>query len=69
MVTESPTSQPGVPPATNLRHDTGDKADDLRTVVRPACDRPDLGPEFTAWLKGFVAGLDGTRPARRDIAA
>ncbi|MET9679935.1 UTP--glucose-1-phosphate uridylyltransferase GalU [Streptomyces coeruleorubidus] len=52
-----------------LRYDTGDKADYLRTVVRLACDRPDLGPEFTAWLKAFVADLDGSRPARRDIAA
>ncbi len=31
-----------------LRYDTGDKADHLRTVVRPACDRQDLGPEFVA---------------------
>jgi UTP--glucose-1-phosphate uridylyltransferase len=52
-----------------LRYDTGDKADYLRTVVRLACDRPDLGPEFAAWLKAFVADLDGARPARRDIAA
>ncbi|WP_030147480.1 MULTISPECIES: UTP--glucose-1-phosphate uridylyltransferase GalU [unclassified Streptomyces] len=51
------------------RYDTGDKADYLRTVVRLACDRPDLGPEFVTWLKGFVAGLDGARPARRDFAA
>ncbi|MEU0587986.1 UTP--glucose-1-phosphate uridylyltransferase GalU [Streptomyces sp. NPDC006132] len=51
------------------RYDTGDKADYLRTVVRLACERPDLGPEFTAWLKGFVAGLDDACPARRDIAA
>lgn len=42
-----------------LRYDTGDKADYLRTVVRLACDRPDLGPEFVSWLKEFVAGLDG----------
>ncbi|QHA03407.1 UTP--glucose-1-phosphate uridylyltransferase GalU [Streptomyces broussonetiae] len=40
-----------------LRYDTGDKADYLRTVVRLACDRPDLGPEFSRWLKEFVAGL------------
>ncbi|WP_030610239.1 UTP--glucose-1-phosphate uridylyltransferase GalU [Streptomyces fulvoviolaceus] len=42
-----------------LRYDTGDKADYLRTVVRLACDRPDLGPEFVGWLKEFVAGLEG----------
>jgi UTP--glucose-1-phosphate uridylyltransferase len=52
-----------------LRYDTGDKADYLRTVVRPACDRPDLGPEFVAWLKEFVAGLDGTGTGRRRPAA
>ncbi|GGS48899.1 UTP--glucose-1-phosphate uridylyltransferase GalU [Streptomyces griseoviridis] len=42
---------------TGLRYDTGDKADYLRTVVRLACGRSDLGPAFTAWLKEFVAGL------------
>ncbi|MEY9989705.1 UTP--glucose-1-phosphate uridylyltransferase [Streptomyces sp. V4I8] len=49
-----------------LRYDTGDKADYLRTVVRLACDRADLGPEFTAWLKEFVAGLEesGAREGR-----
>ncbi len=41
-----------------LRYDTGDKADYLRTVVRLACARPDLGPAFTGWLKEFVAGLE-----------
>ncbi len=40
-----------------LRYDTGDKADYLRTVVRLACERPDLGPEFRSWLKEFAAGL------------
>jgi len=51
-----------------LRYDTGDKADYLRTVVRLACARDDLGPEFTAWLKGFVTELgngEGTREGRR----
>ncbi|MFG2133374.1 UTP--glucose-1-phosphate uridylyltransferase GalU [Streptomyces sp. NPDC048751] len=43
---------------TGLRYDTGDKADYLRTVVRLACERPDLGPEFISWLKGFVASLE-----------
>jgi UTP--glucose-1-phosphate uridylyltransferase len=50
-----------------LRYDTGDKADYLRTVVRLACDRPDLGPEFVAWLKEFVAGLEDT--GHRRLAA
>jgi UTP--glucose-1-phosphate uridylyltransferase len=48
-----------------LRYDTGDKADYLRTVVRLACDRDDLGPEFVAWLKEFVTGLQGGTSARR----
>jgi UTP--glucose-1-phosphate uridylyltransferase len=49
-----------------LRYDTGDKADYLRTVVRLACDRDDLGPEFVAWLKEFVADLEaGTATGRR----
>ncbi|MFI9804135.1 UTP--glucose-1-phosphate uridylyltransferase GalU [Streptomyces sp. NPDC052301] len=54
-----------------LRYDTGDKADYLRTVVRLACARPDLGPEFACWLKQFVAGLpedgvtEGGRKRRR----
>ncbi|WP_210585979.1 UTP--glucose-1-phosphate uridylyltransferase GalU [Streptomyces sp. GESEQ-35] len=47
-----------------LRYDTGDKADYLRTVVRLACDRPDLGPEFVAWLREFVTGLEGAGEAR-----
>ncbi|KOV57308.1 UTP--glucose-1-phosphate uridylyltransferase GalU [Streptomyces sp. MMG1121] len=44
-----------------LRYDTGDKADYLRTVVRLACARPDLGPEFSRWLREFVAGLEDDR--------
>ncbi|MGI5452938.1 UTP--glucose-1-phosphate uridylyltransferase GalU [Streptomyces sp. CA-249302] len=52
-----------------LRYDTGDKADYLRTVVRLACDRDDLGPEFTAWLKEFVAGLEGGGAERGRLAA
>ncbi|WP_327595815.1 UTP--glucose-1-phosphate uridylyltransferase GalU [Streptomyces chartreusis] len=52
-----------------LRYDTGDKADYLRTVVRLACERPDLGPEFTAWLKEFVAGLAAGGAERKRLAA
>ncbi|MDC2960676.1 UTP--glucose-1-phosphate uridylyltransferase GalU [Streptomyces gilvifuscus] len=53
-----------------LRYDTGDKADYLRTVVRLACERDDLGPEFVAWLKEFVAGLQSrTTAGRRRSAA
>ncbi|MCC5474110.1 UTP--glucose-1-phosphate uridylyltransferase [Streptomyces barringtoniae] len=51
------------------RHDTGDKADSVRTVVRPACARPGLGPEFADWPREFVAGLEegaaGSRGRRR----
>lgn len=36
------------------RYDTGDRADYLRTIVRLACEREDLGPEFSAWLYRFV---------------
>ncbi|MEU9661393.1 UTP--glucose-1-phosphate uridylyltransferase GalU [Streptomyces chartreusis] len=52
-----------------LRYDTGDKGDYLRTVVRLACERPDLGPEFTAWLKEFVAGLTDGGAERKRLAA
>ena len=37
------------------RYDTGDRQDYLRTIVRLACEREDLGPEFRAWLAEFVA--------------
>jgi UTP--glucose-1-phosphate uridylyltransferase len=37
------------------RYDTGDRADYLRTVVRLACEREDLGPEFRDWLAWFVS--------------
>jgi UTP--glucose-1-phosphate uridylyltransferase len=36
------------------RYDTGDRADYLRTIVRLACEREDLGPGFRDWLKHFV---------------
>jgi UTP--glucose-1-phosphate uridylyltransferase len=46
------------------RYDTGDKADYLRSVVQLGCDRSDLGPEFRAWLRDFVATqLDGDVPS------
>ena len=38
------------------RYDTGDRADYLKAIVRLACERPDLGPEFRQWLEDFVAG-------------
>lgn len=39
---------------TGRRYDTGDRGDYLRTIVRLACEREDLGPEFRAWLKTYV---------------
>ncbi|MFF3636218.1 hypothetical protein [Streptomyces sp. NPDC002250] len=36
----------------------GDKVDHLRSVVRLACARPDLGPEFRSWLRKLVAELE-----------
>jgi UTP--glucose-1-phosphate uridylyltransferase len=44
------------------RYDTGDRADYLRTIVRLAAERPDLGPDFLAWLREFVASTDVERP-------
>ncbi|MGD6744922.1 UTP--glucose-1-phosphate uridylyltransferase GalU [Streptomyces sp. BH106] len=37
------------------RYDTGDRGDYLKAIVRLACEREDLGPEFRAWLRGYVA--------------
>jgi UTP--glucose-1-phosphate uridylyltransferase len=43
------------------RYDTGDRLDYLKAVVRLAAERPDLGPEFLAWLRAWVdgSGADG----------
>jgi UTP--glucose-1-phosphate uridylyltransferase len=40
------------------RYDTGDRQDYLRAVVRLACEHPELGEEFSAWLVNFVSGLE-----------
>jgi len=40
---------------TGRRYDTGDRADYLRTIVKLACERDDLGPGFREWLETFVA--------------
>jgi len=37
------------------RYDTGDRGDYLKAVVKLACEREDLGADFLAWLKEFVA--------------
>ncbi|MFE9659056.1 MULTISPECIES: UTP--glucose-1-phosphate uridylyltransferase GalU [unclassified Streptomyces] len=39
---------------TGRRYDTGDRGDYLRAIVRLACEREDLGPEFRTWLRGYV---------------
>jgi UTP--glucose-1-phosphate uridylyltransferase len=39
---------------TGRRYDTGDRADYLRAIVRLACERDDLGPDFRAWLRTYV---------------
>lgn len=36
------------------RYDTGDRGDYLRAIVRLACEREDLGPDFRTWLRTFV---------------
>jgi UTP--glucose-1-phosphate uridylyltransferase len=36
------------------RYDTGDRGDYLRAIVRLACEREDLGPEFRDWLRHYV---------------
>lgn len=40
---------------TGQRYDTGDKLSYLKATVELASDRADLGAEFTAWLKSFIA--------------
>jgi UTP--glucose-1-phosphate uridylyltransferase len=39
---------------TGRRYDTGDRLEYLKTVVRLAAERADLGPDFSTWLKGYV---------------
>ncbi|MFW6204722.1 MAG: UTP--glucose-1-phosphate uridylyltransferase, partial [Actinomycetota bacterium] len=39
------------------RYDTGDRMDYLRTTVQLASEREDLGKEFRAFLRDFVAKL------------
>ncbi len=36
------------------RYDTGDRGDYLRAIVRLACEREDLGPDFRSWLRRYV---------------
>jgi len=44
---------------TEGRYDTGQVLDYLKVIVEIAAERSDLGPDFRAFLKGFVAKLDG----------
>lgn len=37
------------------RYDTGDRSDYLKAIVKIACEREDLGPDFWAWLQDYVA--------------
>lgn len=37
------------------RYDTGDRLDYLKAIVQVATSREDLGPDFLAWLRQFVA--------------
>jgi UTP--glucose-1-phosphate uridylyltransferase len=39
------------------RYDTGDRLSYLQAVVRLACERDDLGPDFSTWLKDFAGSL------------
>jgi UTP--glucose-1-phosphate uridylyltransferase len=39
---------------TGRRYDTGDRGDYLRAIVRLACEREDLGPDFRSWLRSYV---------------
>lgn len=36
------------------RYDTGDRLDYLKTVVKLASERPDLGPDLLAWLREWL---------------
>ena len=43
------------------RYDTGDMLSYLKSVVRLASERPDLGPPFTDWLRTFAGTPNGAR--------
>jgi UTP--glucose-1-phosphate uridylyltransferase len=47
------------------RHDTGDKRDYLKAVVRLPAERDDLGPPLRSWLREFVSDLpaEGASPS------
>ncbi len=45
------------------RYDTGDRLDYVKAVVQLAGRHPEIGADFTAWLREYVSGtaeqLDG----------
>ena len=45
------------------RYDTGDRLDYLKAIVRLACERADIGPDFRGWLEAFLGASDGARAA------
>ncbi|MFN2540275.1 MAG: UTP--glucose-1-phosphate uridylyltransferase GalU [Mycobacteriales bacterium] len=44
------------------RYDTGDRLDYLKTVVRLASEREDLGPQLLAWLREWLPGQPDATP-------
>ncbi|HJQ42534.1 MAG TPA: UTP--glucose-1-phosphate uridylyltransferase [Jatrophihabitantaceae bacterium] len=40
------------------RYDTGDKLEYVKAVVQLAGRHPEVGPDFTAWLRDYVSKLD-----------
>jgi UTP--glucose-1-phosphate uridylyltransferase len=50
------------------RYDTGDRLDYLRAVVRLAVERPDIGPDFAAWLREYVNELPSESAAMSNDA-
>ncbi|HLR93408.1 MAG TPA: UTP--glucose-1-phosphate uridylyltransferase [Jiangellaceae bacterium] len=51
------------------RYDTGDRQDYLRTTVRLAAEREDLGPQFRAWLRTYVAEMPAETPDETESGA
>ncbi|GAA4159471.1 UTP--glucose-1-phosphate uridylyltransferase GalU [Gryllotalpicola daejeonensis] len=45
------------------RYDTGDRLDYLKSIVRIAADREDLGPDFRHWLIEYASSLPEQIPA------
>lgn len=41
-----------------VRHDIGNRLDYMKTAIKYACMRKDIGPEFRAYLRQFVAGME-----------